>query len=73
MKKLVNWKFVKPMKHEFFDRVREGLIVDTRIYRYTNDCGVIRRIPLSYLDTVLANDRNNWELVAYVNDMREYL
>lgn len=73
MKKLVNWKFVKPMKCEFFDRVREELIVDTRIYRYVCDCGVIRRISLSYLDTVLANDRNNWELVAYVNDMREYL
>ena len=67
------WYLVKPLSHEFLMKVVSELIVDTRTYRYTNDCGIVRRIPLSYLDTTLANDRNNWELVAYVDEMKEFI
>lgn len=57
------------MKKEFIERViREG-IVDTRKYRYVikwrgyGTCGEIRRIPLKYLDTTKALDKDNWKLM----------
>ena len=60
------------MKKEFIRRIfREG-VVDTRKYRYVikwcayGTYGEIRRIPLKYLDTTKALDKDNWELVLIV-------
>lgn len=57
------------MKREFIQRIfREG-VVDTRKYRYVikwycDTYGEIRRLPLEYLDTTRALNKDNWELMA---------
>lgn len=43
-------------------------VYDTRKYRYRvtwqPDCEVYERIPLKYLDTIKAYDKNNWEYLG---------
>ena len=49
---------------KFLERVKREGIVDTRKYRYVVDSahGVIKRLPIEYLDTTLA--LTEWEVVA---------
>lgn len=49
---------------KFLERVKRDGIADTRKYRYVvdNAHGVIKRLPLKYLDTTFA--LTEWEVVA---------
>ena len=48
---------------KFLEKVKRDGIVDTRKYRYVVDSaqGVIKRLPIEYLDTTLA--LTEWEVV----------
>lgn len=60
------------------ERLTHEDIVDTRQYRYIVSEriidlvtvsyveSVVERIPIQYVDTIVAQDRNNWEIVAQV-------
>lgn len=51
-------------RYEVFRKSKREEIVDTRKYRYAVDSaqGVIKRLPIEYLDTTLA--LTEWEVVA---------
>lgn len=53
------------MKKDFIEKVIRELTVDTEKYRYVYEvsasCAVIKRLPISYLDTTASID--GWEVV----------